>query len=167
LKTPVNSGIRGGEEGVQRPVDSQTGGRGPDQCISPLGATERGNGGGERGNGQRKREGERERNSMCVCDTEKEKSERSRTRTRRGGGGVKESRREKEYIAVIIAIDFYRQTITPGAPDGYPRRSSDAFFSFSFPSASLPSPFFTPSTVPISPMLVPDATLVAIESFRF
>lgn len=45
LKTPVNSERRGagGREGVQRLVDSQTGGRGPDQCISLLKGTDRGN----------------------------------------------------------------------------------------------------------------------------
>lgn len=37
LKTSVNRD-KSGERGVQRPVDSQTGGRGPDQCITPLGA---------------------------------------------------------------------------------------------------------------------------------
>lgn len=37
LKTSVNRD-KSGERGVQRPVDSQTGGRGPDQCITPFGA---------------------------------------------------------------------------------------------------------------------------------
>lgn len=58
-----------------------------------------------------------------------------------GGGGVKESRRE-EYIAVIIAIDFYRQTITPGVLLTVTLDvPAMLFFSFSFPSA--------PSTVPL------------------
>lgn len=138
----------------------------PARGVGGTGGAGEGRGGGVRkreGNGQQKRERERERdNRVCVCDTEREKSERSRTRTRRGSGGVKESLREKEYIAVIIAIDFYRQTITPGAPDGYPRRSGDAFFSFSFPSASLPLPFFTPSAAPVSPTLVSDSSRVAM-----
>lgn len=105
----------------------------------------RGDGTGGRGEGGRRAAKARKREKKIVraCVIQRgEKSERSRTRTRRGSGRVKESCKEKEYIAVIIAIDFYRQTITPGSPDGYPRRSGDAFFSFFFPSASLPFPLF-------------------------
>lgn len=114
---------------------------------------------------QRKREKERECVCVCACVIQRGKKRTIADKDGRGGGGVKESCREKEYIAVIIAIDFYRQTITPGAPDGYPRRSGDAFFSFSFPSASLPSPFFTPSLAPVSPTLVPDVSHVAMDPF--
>lgn len=65
LKTPVNSGRRGmgGKEGVQRLVDSQTGGRGPDQCSAS--ACSRGrNGEMRRG---RATGGKRERTIVRAC----------------------------------------------------------------------------------------------------
>lgn len=68
---------------------------------------------------------------MRACDTETGKKANDRGQ---GRGAVtaelKKAVERRSNIAVIIAIDFYRQTITPGAHDGYPRRSGDAFFSF-------------------------------------
>lgn len=64
--------------------------------------------------------------------------------------GAKRGRgRGNEYIAVIIAIDFYRQTITL---DSWrlPSCSDDAFFSFSFFFFSLPSAARFPRALPLS-----------------
>lgn len=97
-------GYKRGKGVVQRPVDSQTGGRRPDQCISPVEQAEK----------------ERRSERRLVGET-------LRRSHKRGGN---------EYIAVIIAIDFYRQTITL---DSWrlPSCSDDAFFSSSFLSSAL------------------------------
>ena len=111
-------GYKRGKGVVQRPVDSQTGGRRPDQCISPVEQAEK----------------ERRRERGLVGET-------LRRSHKRGGN---------EYIAVIIAIDFYRQTITL---DSWrlPSCSDDAFFSSSFLSAALSfSPPLTLAPYPLS-----------------
>lgn len=68
---------------------------------------------------------------MCITPAEREKKKDSGTTDGRSKTGEREGGRENEYIAVIIAIDFYRQTITL---DSWrlPSCSDDAFFSFSF-----------------------------------
>lgn len=104
----------------------------------------------------RRTEREVARACVCVCDTEREKKVNDRGQGRGAVAAGLKKAVEKEYIAVIIAIDFYRQTITPGAPDGYPRRSGDAFFSFSLPAASLPFPLFSrPRPPPFRQRLFP------------
>lgn len=88
LKTSVNRD-KSGERGVQRPVDSQTGGRGPDQCITPFGAVR----GIQRArtretdrvrNGRSKRDGKKDRQNENICERVKE---RRRERERANGQG--------------------------------------------------------------------------------
>jgi len=102
LKTPVNSGIRGGEEGVQRPVDSQTGGRGPDQCISPLGATERGNGGEREVTGSEK-EKEREREIVCACVIQRRKKANDRGQGRGAVAAGLKKAVERRSISLLLS----------------------------------------------------------------
>lgn len=142
-------------------------------CISPLGASE----GGNRGTGNGKRVKEKRRGGggeAKGAGGERTSADKDGYGGGDGGGGsgggVKESRREKEYIAVIIAIDFYRQTITPGVLLTVTLDvPAMLFFSFSFPSApSTPGPPFSrPRPPSVSPTLVPDASRVAINSFFF
>lgn len=71
-----------------------------------------------------------------------------------GRGATTGGEKGGEYIAVIIAIDFYRQTITL---DSWrlPSCSDDAFFSFFFFSFSRSLLAFAPLTRALSPFLFP------------